>query len=274
MLEMTKGDMRVQVLPEYGGKIASLRFRGLELLAQRPDASAYAPAPGSVFDEHAAWGWDDVFPAMGGGSDPDHGFIWTTPMQAEAERGSITLTCGAGGWHYVKQLTLRDNGIRAVWHITNQARQRQSALWVCHCLWDARPGIRFTFPRDYDPILAGEESADTVYAACPDAVMCAKQWGVRAIGEGQCSFVLPEGQGQVVIRYNAEKLPFLGFWLSTGGWNHTRQFAFEPSTSFYDTRERAEASGTLLTLSPGETVTFSMDIQCHACKEDRRDVRA
>lgn len=273
MLELTNDRIRLQVLPEYGGKITSLRFDGLEWLAQPPDAAAYTPTPGSVFDEHAAWGWDDVFPAMGGGGDPDHGFIWTTPMQAEANRNGITMTCEAGGWRYCKQLTLQGSSVHAVWHITNQARQTQSALWVCHCLWEARPGIRFTFPQGYEPILAGEENADTVYACCPDTVMCAKQWGARAIHAGQCGFVLPDSRGRVVIRYDAEKLPFLGFWISTGGWNGTHQFAFEPSTSFYDTRARAQASGTLLTLSPGETVTLSMDLLFHTYKEDSTDVR-
>ena len=261
VLELMNDRLQVKVLPEYGGKIASLRFHGLELLAQPPDDTVYAPVPGSVFDEHAAWGWDDVFPAMGGGYDHDHGFIWTTPMNAETNRESITLTADVEGWRYCKRLTLQDNGLYAVWHITNQTRQTKSALWVCHCLWNAKPGIRFEFPQGYEPLLAGEECEDAVYACCPDTVMCAKQWGVRAINKGHCGFFLPDKQGRVVIWYDAAKLPFLGFWISTGGWNNTRQFAFEPSTSFYDTRARAEASGTLLALQPGESVSFSMEIQ-------------
>lgn len=263
VLELMNEHLQVKVLPEYGGKIASLRFHGQELLAQPPDDTVYAPVPGSSFDEHAAWGWDDVFPAMGGGNDPDHGFLWTTPMQAEADSTRIALTCETEGWLYRKELTLGDNSLRAVWHITNQAPYTQSALWVCHCLWEARPGIRFTFPQGYDPIRAGEESADTPYVCCPETAMCAKQWGARAMDEGCCGFVLPDGQTRVVIRYDAAKLPFLGFWISTGGWNHTHQFAFEPSTSFYDTRARAEASGTLLTLRPGDTTAFGMEIHVH-----------
>ena len=261
MISLTGDDLQVQVLPEYGGKITSLRVQGRELLAQAPDASAYAPAPGSVFDKHAAWGWDDVFPAMGGGSDSDHGFLWTAPMRAKADQGGVTLTCEISGWHYVKRLTLQGRSLRAAWNITNQAPQIQSALWVCHCLWNAGPGIRFLFPQDYDPILADQESADRTFECCPDVSMCAKQWGARPIQEGRCGFVLPDGKGKVLIRYDADKLPFLGFWIITGGWNHTHQFAFEPSTSFYDTRARAEKSGTLLWLQPGETAAFSMDLE-------------
>ena len=65
-LTLTEDAMTLRLLPERGGKAASLQWRGVELLAQ-PRGEAYPPLrPDMPFHEGDASGFDDVFPSMGG----------------------------------------------------------------------------------------------------------------------------------------------------------------------------------------------------------------
>src|SRR5690242_7150526 len=72
------------VLPEFGGKIASIQFKGQELL-QSPLASMAPRTRTMLFDDGDAGGWDECLPSVAGctvtsaaGSTeiPDHGDLW------------------------------------------------------------------------------------------------------------------------------------------------------------------------------------------------------
>ncbi len=65
-ITLENDQLRAVMLPDHGGKIASLyhRERRFELLFQNPKPS-FAPAKaGDDFASHEACGFDDVFPAV------------------------------------------------------------------------------------------------------------------------------------------------------------------------------------------------------------------
>src|SRR5665213_68842 len=78
------GDCRLTILPEFGGKIASLRWKGRELL-QTPLLPIQPRTQTMSFDEADASGWDECLPSVSACSVPtaagltripDHGDLW------------------------------------------------------------------------------------------------------------------------------------------------------------------------------------------------------
>ncbi len=63
------------------------------------------------------------------------------------------------------------------------------------------------------------------------------------------------------MRYDAQALPYLGFWITNGGYRGERNFAFEPATGYYDTVNCARGRGRLKTLAPGEKLCFSLMLE-------------
>ena len=74
---------RMDIRPERGGRITSLRLRGEELLDQgigvdQPTAEGFVEA--------GAWGWDELVPTVEAtGTLPDHGEAWRVPWAVASE---------------------------------------------------------------------------------------------------------------------------------------------------------------------------------------------
>ncbi len=97
------GDCVVQLLPEFGGKIASIRVKKRELL-QRPLAPILPRTRTMSFDVGDASGWDECLPSVAActvktgtvaAKIPDHGDLWRVEWKAprpdNREQGSVTL---------------------------------------------------------------------------------------------------------------------------------------------------------------------------------------
>ncbi|MBR4503184.1 MAG: hypothetical protein IKP22_15070 [Clostridia bacterium] len=258
-------------MPRRGGKLASLVYRpaGMQMLAQPP--GAYPPLrAGMPFGEGDASGFDDVFPSMGeAGKEgewppvPDHGMIWTSPMEASYTEGGLLLHLWADGWDYRKTARLDEDTLRLRWEIRNDASAARPFCWVCHCLWQLDQDTVFLYPPSgreaRDVLKPGAPSCDVIPSPPPDGSM-AKFYFSRPLQTGQCGCIWPTRGVNMSMRWDAAELPYLGFWITNGGWRGDRNFAFEPGLSYYDTLSESSASGTLRTAGPGETVSFELMI--------------
>ena len=94
------GDCAVTILPQFGGKVASILVKGHELL-QAP-LVPYAPRTRTMgFNEGDASGWDECLPSVSGctvqtangpASVPDHGDLWRVEWKVlSSANGSVTL---------------------------------------------------------------------------------------------------------------------------------------------------------------------------------------
>ena len=167
------GECAVTVLPDFGGKIASIRIKDLELL-QAP-LMPIAPRTRTMdFDEGDASGWDECLPSVaacsvetdaGIAEIPDHGDLWRVEWEKQGpgtrDQGSsrngqteasvilvgkcfslplelerkLTLSGTAGGWRLSLRYRLRNTGQHPVpWS------------WAAHPLFVAAEGDRIGLP--------------------------------------------------------------------------------------------------------------------------------
>jgi galactose mutarotase-like enzyme len=166
------GDCCVTILPDFGGKIASILVGEQELL-QCPLA-AYEPRTRTMcFDAGDASGWDECLPSVaachvnteaGIAKIPDHGDLWRVEWK-DREQGignreqepktlrgecfslplalerTVGLTETAAGWGLRLDYTLRNSGsIPVPWS------------WAAHPLFVAEAGDRIVLPRSIDTL--------------------------------------------------------------------------------------------------------------------------
>jgi len=92
------GDCAVKVLPDVGGKIASIRVGEKELL-QAPLAPLAPRTRTMAFDAGDASGWDECLPSVaacrvrtesGIADIPDHGDLWRVEWKEQKKQGLAT----------------------------------------------------------------------------------------------------------------------------------------------------------------------------------------
>jgi galactose mutarotase-like enzyme len=170
---ISAGDCSVTILPQLGGKIASIRIGDRELL-QEP-LTAYAPRTLTMnFDQGDASGWDECLPSVaactvktenGAATVPDHGDLWRVEWKSK-EEGSVNGRRGAGNSHpnsaslrgecFSLPLVLErkvalnrsENGweLRLDYSLTNTGSFAAPWSWAAHPLFAAEEGDRIELP--------------------------------------------------------------------------------------------------------------------------------
>ena len=154
----------ITVLPHFGGKIASLQFRGHELL-QAPLAPIAPRTPSMSFDAADASGWDECLPSVapctvetsaGAARIPDHGDLWRVawePVGQNAPSGaSITLRgrCFSLPLALERTITLNESEdgahIRVDYTLRNTGDHSVPWSWAAHPLFAIEAADQILLP--------------------------------------------------------------------------------------------------------------------------------
>ena len=158
------GDCSVTVLPEFGGKIASIQVKGRELL-QAPLAPVGARTRTMSFDASDASGWDECLPSVaacalktaGGETEiPDHGDLWRVEWEVQGSgvrgQGSVTLRAQCFSLPLALERTIRiaetDRGwqLQLDYTLKNEGSAAVPWSWAAHPLFAVEAGDRIDLP--------------------------------------------------------------------------------------------------------------------------------
>ncbi|MFJ1766192.1 DUF4380 domain-containing protein [Amycolatopsis sp. NPDC088138] len=141
---LERGDLRLGLVPELGGRLLSVRHRGAELLWRNPEhldddlRGEYAPNSGRMGD-WVNYGGDKTWPAPQGWSGPDEWagppdpVLDSGPYSVAADGDTVTMTSAPDprtGLRFTRAVTILDDGYRLDLHAENvSSRQVRWALW-------------------------------------------------------------------------------------------------------------------------------------------------
>lgn len=283
-------NIRIEALAEHGGKICSIfdKKSGFELLFQNPKSCYRKAECGSPFDQFEACGFDDTFPSIDKESIifenrkleyVDHGEIWSSKMDVvESTNSSLTLSLDSSinSFHFEKSFKLLDRGVKCIYKITNTGSHNFPCFYTFHCLVNTTSDAILIMPPKTDEILVvGENtrfsknptsypiSYNGIDISKPSSVedgKCEKFYVNNSVSEGICGYVYPSKKIKVLISYDKEELPYLGFWNTQGGFRGDYNIALEMSNGFYDSVSVALKNNKCPILKPRETMSFSFDI--------------
>jgi galactose mutarotase-like enzyme len=180
------GVCSLTVLPELGGKIASIRIRDREML-QAPLAPLESRTRTMSFDAGDASGWDECLPSVAacavstaGGTAhiPDHGDLWRVEWERQ---GSGIRDQGSAAWNHAngrnpasitlcgtcfslplvmeRRLALREAGggwrLDLDYKLTNKGAYPMPWSWAAHPLFAVEPGDRILLPESIRALRVG-----------------------------------------------------------------------------------------------------------------------
>ena len=242
-----------EVLPEFGGKIRSLKWltNGVELLQppvgpyRRHNESGGSPVS---FAQSDAGGWDECLPSVAscqvdGVSIPDHGDIWGYPCQVlHADDTDVKLLTRTASlpFAFTRTLHLSDASLEIRYGIENIGTRPIPYLWSAHPLFSVDAGDRLRLPAEVRRLrVEGSKHqrlgpSDTmqiwpnVHTRDGSTVDISTAQSQSAdIGDKVFAHLSREGWADIDrlsagitlrMEFDPEKTPYLGLWLCYGGW--------------------------------------------------------
>ena len=251
------GNYCVTILPQFGGKIASIRLNHRELL-QAPLAPLAPRTQSMPFHAGDAGGWDECLPSVSectvqtAGGDrviPDHGDLWRVEWNAISAadnkvvldarcfslplslRRTLTLTQDSAGWH-----------LRLLYELSNTGDHDVPWSWAAHPLFAVEEGDRIVLPDSIRTLRiegsggvrlgASDERVSWPLATLSDRsqsdlskVQSTKSEigdklfaGPLAKAEDWCALERPSAGVRIHASYDPAATPYLGLWICYGGW--------------------------------------------------------
>lgn len=245
--------LKCTVLPDFGGKISSLRWLDKHAELLQPPLGNYLRREehgGSAmpFSKSDAGGWDECLPSVAacdvdGVSIPDHGDLWGIPWQVlhqdathlklQAQVASLPLT-------FTRALHLTEASLELHYAVENSGDHPVPYLWSAHPLFSVDAGDLLRLPDEVRslrvegskhqrlgpsgtvqswPIIQAPDGGtlDLNTAQAPSADTGDKVFAHLA-GEGWAEIERRQAGIALRMEFDPERTPYLGLWLCYGGW--------------------------------------------------------
>lgn len=288
--------IRVVILPSMGGKVASIyrKDKDFELLYQNREAVYKKAKMYDAYSNYDVSGFDDAFPSIDmskvniGNKEilyPDHGEIWSADFTYKIEDEKIQLMYESSifQYRYRKAFSISEDTLIAEYEIFNFGKEEFPCIWVMHCLIVCEEDMELIFPKDTKEIInvfnheflgeVGKVHSYPITRTCegkpyelnkilPLASNNMEKYYVKgAVTEGICGAYYPSKDIKYRIYFDRNKLPYLGFWITEGGFRGEYNCALEPTNGYYDSIDIAQRERGLYSIKPGETFTFTVRIE-------------
>jgi galactose mutarotase-like enzyme len=301
-INLDNGVIRLIVLPDLGGKIASLvriaSGHSFLLSPEQVGKTYRMPAYGDPFRDYDTSGFDECFPTVSACRYPckdsrevmlpDHGELWSVPWSVAQEDGTIYLEAQGRAIPYSlrKKICLDGPEVQIEYELVNRCHLALSYLWSAHPLLVPEAMSRILLPEDVNEVLIEwSRNADRgthgdtwtwplwkgedLRLILPPTVGAAHKLFTPRLRRGYCSFFKPKANESITFSFDPELVPYLGVWVCQGGWPEVEPrghyaVALEPCTARFDSLFEAAAHGDALTLRPGERRSWWLRMRVQA----------
>jgi galactose mutarotase-like enzyme len=242
---LLKGSWELEISPERGGRVTSLRLDGTELLDQGIGVDDPAAAG---FVEGGAQGWDELVPTVDattwrGIELPDHGEAWRLPWKVvEAGPAHCAMECGGRllPWLLERRIEVGEN-VRATYRLSNAGGADVPAYWCSHVLFGYADGVEVDVGVRLMRFAAGKSGKFFLPPGSIDRAVL--RW---------------PGGPAVELVWDAHQAPHCGIWISNGDLGGYRQVAIEPATGGGD---RPDSDEPAPVLAPGAHIDWWLEIR-------------
>lgn len=290
-LECETDSIRLKFLPENGCRLQSIvdKQSDKEFLALDPDHFFKPQFLGGSYVEGDVSGCDDMFPTIDpmtfdegerkGIEYPCHGEVCRVAHKVEmSEDGFSTFYHSQSlNYDYKKTITEGENGgVKISYEITNTGNDDFRCMWAAHFMAAAEKGGYAVTPfedGDKGEIMFDEDGQygkrNDVFAV-PKAALCSGEYSKSAnaykffyldkLSEGKVGYFVPSVGKAVTLRFDKEKLPYIGVWVNNGRFKEMYNIAMEIATSPFDKPETAIERGIDFKIPAGQSFKFDITV--------------
>jgi galactose mutarotase-like enzyme len=285
LVRLESTSLRVEVAPAIGGRIVSLfdRTAGHEYLWRNPAVRLQRLEPGSEYDPAFYGGIDELLPndlpeVIRGIVCPDHGELWTTPLESRWDGDALVLhgQLRRFGLEYERRMALRsaEPGLEMTYRLTNHAAESRPFLWKLHAALAIAAGDIIECPasrgqvvdlawsrrRTSDPFAWPiiEGSAANVIPP-PDGTM--DFFYLSQLAEGRMAWSRPGTGLRFEYRFDPAVFRYAWLFASYGGFEGHYTAILEPCTAMPLSVNEAAELDQCSVLPPGGTLTTRVSIR-------------
>jgi hypothetical protein len=291
---LENADIRVEVVPELGGKFISLRSKRSSIEWLLPPLRPYAEARASAGFEH--WdggGFDECLPTVAATETAqDHGEVWRHAWREKAKADSVLLwtTALEGAVTFERRAQLNGATLVLDYAVQNRSGVTQSLLYCAHPLHRVEQGDRILLPAEVQDVKvegsAGDRlgrrgdrigwprvnTGDDLSVIGPLDGLQADKIFAGPLTHGWCALVRPSAEEGLELTFSSDVLPYVGLWICRGAWpdSGTRKqytVAFEPTNAPHDSLAEAENDGSAWQLAPAERRAWTLRFRIGSRRE-------
>lgn len=160
------------------------------------------------------------------------------------------------------------------YHIVNQGNGELPCIWTWHGLVFYEQDMELLLSENIkhyrnvlDGSLLGKEGKvysvqNDIYdfSKMPNPKICdmVKYYGEEPSATGHCGIYYPSRNVSYHLEYDAQKLPYLGVWITAGGMQGDYNCALEPTNGYYDSIGKADKNHKLPVLCVEEVLDFTL----------------
>ncbi len=276
-IELRLGNISLSILPEFGGRIASVKLDGCREWISQPWAPLVARNVGDNFIRPEISGWDEMVPttdacqSLDGLHDlPDHGEVWSRPWKVEESNSisaalSVELTTRTLKFWRKISLTSSDTSQSHVtidYEITNVGKAHIPAFWSCHPLFSAaditqvqiHPRIDLEQTAPQIPYIEQTFLPQNLLQNTSVEYWCKPEDAVERI-----TLMRSTGE-QLSLSWNKREVPYFGIFVDNKEYAKEMVVSPQPAIAHRVSERNAEAAHKVRILAPEESIRWSLQI--------------
>lgn len=274
---MENNSLCLKVIPEIGFKISSLVYKNKEFLFQPSNLKYTIPNFRDSFSDYDTSGLDEMIPTIdsciyeNGLLIPDHGDVWSIPWNVEINNnvliGKVNLK--SIPLEFEKRIRFdNDNLIRMDYSVKNASLEEHSYLWALHGLNNFDDDTEILLPEGINRMLdvinnkvIEENIEDLLDLSKYEDKMFYKYYVLDELNSGNCGLYYKACGLKYMIKFDKNVNPYLGVWITKGGFKGEYNCALEPSNGFYDSLKLAKENGKYERIMPLEEKNWTIYIE-------------
>lgn len=284
LVRLESDHLRVDVAPGVGGRVVSLigKTSGHEFLWRNRSLPLKPLPPGAEYDPNFFGGIDELLPndipeTINGVNCPDHGELWTTPLEWEIEGDRLKL-CGSlprFGLEYQREMSLRRGSpqLDSSYRITNRSGRPRQFLWKLHAAVAIEPGDLIECPARQGQVVDlawsryrtlapfGWPTIDGQAAnVIPPADGTVDFFYLFDLASGELGWRRPGKGLKLAYHFDTEVFPYAWMFASYGGFDGHYTVVLEPCTTMPISVNAAVAKKQSAQLAPNESLTTTVTL--------------
>jgi hypothetical protein len=269
------GNLSVELLPEFGGRISSIKLRGHEEWIAQPQSELIARSPGSDFIRPEISGWDEMVPttdackSLNDGIDlPDHGEVWARSWNVDQitdNSALLSVKLNTRTLNLTRKITLieiSENAyeIKLQYSLQNYGDSQIPAFWSSHPLFRAEGVKEIVIENKLEMIRTAPTQGIISQTYHPDDLdfgTSAEFW-CNPDDKIESMEILREGGDSLSLGWNSLEIPYFGIFVDNNEFSMAKVISPQPAIAYKVSERDAQGSGRIQLLSSGQSISWNL----------------
>lgn len=272
-IELNLRGLSLSILPEYGGRISSLKFDDSADWITQPKAPSVQRFVGDNFIRPEISGWDEMVPTTHACQSldeqhtlPDHGEIWSRPWKVESvsqTSATLSIKLTTRTLEFWRKVSLGHSGINIQYRISNTGPFDVPAFWSGHPLFCAKDVTEVTIFPDTELIQTSSTSQVIKQTFLPQdlpATTSVEYWCKPDDAIEKITLKRKSGES-LSLSWKHSEIPYFGIFIDNAEYSKEMVIAPEPAIAYRVTERAAESANRIPILTPMQSLTWGLQLK-------------